>query len=80
MAVDYVNEICDNGIAGSFKEGETKYKCKQLRDQTVGQFWVKWTGKGNLWLNPADCKIRLAQEVTGCENGGASTTSDWYFR
>lgn len=81
IAIDFVNSICNsNGVSGYFPEGMTKYRCKQLRDNVKGEFWVNWKGRGNLSLNDNDCKGGLINEINGCSKGGESTIAQWYYR
>jgi hypothetical protein len=80
MAKGYADQACNSGIGGYFPEGQTKYRCYQLRDRLKVEFWVRWEGRGGLTLADKDCKLRLKNEIGGCIYGGESTTAQWYFR
>jgi hypothetical protein len=80
MAKAYVNQVCaHNGIRDYFPEGQTKYRCFQLRDNLKAEFWVRWEGRGDLTLANNDCKLRLKDEIGGCQYGCESTIAQWYF-
>jgi hypothetical protein len=84
----HVNRACRgyDGNAGVFQYtfglGETKYVC--VNSPEPGQkfeFWIKNENYGAyLDLNDDDCATRLGNEIWGCDNGGESSVSGWYFR
>jgi hypothetical protein len=74
-----VDKLCDDGLAGYFTEGQTKYGCSQLSRNKI-EFWTGWKGQGALSLDSEDCKMRLKNEINGCSLGGESVVADWFFR
>lgn len=81
QAVSTISTICKSGqIGGFFGAGQTKYFCLNLPNNKKGEFWVQNKGSQGFNLNNDDCILRLNNEVLGCQYGGESVVSGWYFR
>jgi hypothetical protein len=84
---EVATKLCNNGqLSGSFQQNAVKYGCGEIADSSLksGKRWVSlsvtWTGKTpTSYLGPADCVLRLQNEIGGCEHGGTTTTADWKF-
>jgi hypothetical protein len=75
-----INDFCNQGLAGYFTEGQTKYRCSWLQPNVKADIWVAWMGPGDLTLSSEHCTMRLKNEIYGCSVGGESVVADWYFR
>ena len=79
-AVAAVPSACTEMLGqGAFKEDTTRYACRPLSGDKSASMRIQWRGKGTASLAHADCVKRITNEITGCENGGGTTTSDWFF-
>lgn len=54
--------------------------CNKILESIKVEFWIAWKGVGPMTLSDEDCRLRLKDEICGCEAGGESKISEWYFR
>jgi hypothetical protein len=83
VARNIVDKICNaEGVSGWFVAGQKKTHCEPASDTTTFGFAVTWTGSEAPAgpLNDEDCKLRLKNEINGCDAGGESTTAGWTFK
>jgi hypothetical protein len=77
-----VRDLCQNALSGYFNApGYTKTACANSPCNGIrADFAVAWRGNGGYTLAAGDCELRLNNEINGCEHGGESTISDWFFK
>jgi hypothetical protein len=79
-----VRDLCNNGVLSGWfnSRGTTKTACANSPCNGIrGDFSVAWMGGGGgHTLAASDCIYRLTNEIDGCDRGGESTISDWYFK
>jgi hypothetical protein len=79
-----ITDLCNNGVLSGWfnSRGTTKTACANSRCNGIrGEFSVAWMGGGGgHTLAASDCISRLSDEVNGCDHGGESTISDWFFK
>jgi hypothetical protein len=94
LAYETVDKICNNAsttgtVSGTFKAHQKKAWC-ELGNPCADcikpyanyiMFSVQWTREDAPPgpLSDEDCKLRLKNEVGGCNSGGQGTTADWWF-
>ncbi|KAF2108576.1 hypothetical protein BDV96DRAFT_605631 [Lophiotrema nucula] len=79
----FVDQTCHEGpggVSGYFEFGQSKTACVEIRDGVQANFKVAWYGVGPLTLNDDDCKLRLKNEISGCNAGGESSIGNWFFK
>ncbi|KAF9691329.1 hypothetical protein EKO04_010928 [Ascochyta lentis] len=78
-----VRDLCKGTLSGYFNApGTTKTACANSPCNGIrANFAVAWKGRsGGYSLAESDCVLRLNNEINGCDYGGESTVSDWFFQ
>ncbi|KAK5137937.1 hypothetical protein LTR08_006706 [Meristemomyces frigidus] len=79
----FVHDACYNSggmFTGYYNSRQTKSMCPKSGNLGL-QFVVQNTNTAaGFDLGDDDCYNRLSNEIFGCEHGGASTVSGWYFK
>ncbi|KAM0190112.1 hypothetical protein ACHAPA_010922 [Fusarium lateritium] len=79
-ATEYACRDNNGNFKGHFNPGEEKVYCVPFGSSTSFVFKVKNLNTNQGFdLNDDDCALRLQNEINGCNEGGQSTFSGWWF-
>ena len=80
FAVELAQRACREYFLGNYNnKGETRYRCFSLSSSKKVDFTVELLSNGVRTLFVDECFEGLRREIEGCEQGGQSSYTNWFF-
>ena len=80
FAVELAQRACREYFLGNYNnKGETRYRCFNLSSSKKVDFTVELLSNGVRNLFVDECFEGLRREIEGCEQGGQSSYTNWFF-